>query len=91
MAAEADGAQDAASAGLVAFAGAQVLMKDEASGMLFARFGGDCCALGIEGGRWRALDFKAARGVVEIEEDTAAGNAAEGMPSHTELFTAKFP
>ena len=36
LAAEADGAQDAAGAGLGAFAGAQFLMQDEAAGM-FAR------------------------------------------------------
>jgi hypothetical protein len=36
LAAEADGAQDAAGAGLGAFAGAQFLMEDEAAGMLFA-------------------------------------------------------
>ena len=41
LAAEADGAEDAASAGLCAFAGAQFLMEDEAAGMLLAQLGGD--------------------------------------------------
>ena len=36
LAAEADGAQDAAGAGLGAFAGAQFLMEDEAAGLLRA-------------------------------------------------------
>ena len=34
LAAEADGAEDAAGAGLRAFAGAQLLMEDEAAGLL---------------------------------------------------------
>jgi len=41
--------------------------------MLFACFGGNGRAFGIEGRGWGAFDFETARGVVEIEEDAAAG------------------
>src|SRR5208337_3408368 len=41
--------------------------------MLFACFSGHGRTLGIEGGGRRALDFEAARGVVEIEDDAATG------------------
>ena len=41
--------------------------------MLFALLGGDGGALRTEGCGWGAIDFEAARGVVEIENDAAAG------------------
>ena len=47
LAAEADGAEDAAGAGLGAFAGAQLLMVDEAAGLL--RIGRDRGAFRVEG------------------------------------------
>ena len=48
-------------------------MQDEAAGMLFALLGGDGGALGAEGRGRRVVDLEAARGVVEIEDDAAAG------------------
>jgi len=41
--------------------------------MLFALLGGDGGALRTEGCGWGAIDFEAARGVVEIKDDAAAG------------------
>ena len=95
LAAEADGAKNASGAVLRAFAGAQLLMKDEAAGFLAAG-SGDCGTLGaVYGGgksrgngrplrierRGRVVDREAARGVVEIDNDAAArfGDDAHGL------------
>ena len=81
MTAEAYGAEDAAGAGLCAFAGAQFLMEDEAAG--FGGRGADWSGgtVWAEGSGRRAVDFKATRGVVQIEDDAAAGfgNHAHGL------------
>ena len=56
-------------------------MQNKAAGMLFAMLGGDGGALGTEGRGGGAVDFEAARGVVEIEDDAAAsfGDHAHGL------------
>src|SRR5208283_2692108 len=86
LAAEADSAKDAAGAGLGAFAGAQLLVEDEAGGWLLGLPGGNSRAFGRKNWRRRSgrkgrsshlggggFDLEAARGVVQVEDDAAAG------------------
>ena len=85
LAAEADGAEDASAAGLGAFAGAQFLMEDEATGIERSGAGGCSGAFGAkcrrERIRGRVVDGKAARSVVEVEDDATAffGDHAHGL------------
>ncbi len=57
LAAEADGAEDAAGAGLGAFAGAQLLMEDEAAGLSAGRgaSAGTAAPSGLNGERGRGV------------------------------------
>lgn len=71
LAAEADGAKDASGAVLRAFAGAELLMENEAAGFLRDRSGGNGGAFGIECSGWGVVDGEATRGVVEVENDPA--------------------
>jgi hypothetical protein len=68
LAAEADGAEDAAGAGLGAFAGAQLLMEDEAAGLLRCGSDGMLSLPGLN----RAAGMVAARTAAPSELNGAA-------------------
>ncbi len=69
LAAEADGADDAAGAILCSFAGAELLVQDDAAGVMrdAAEGAGFCAGFG-----WGSVDFKTGRGVVQVDESAAA-------------------
>ena len=84
LAAEADGAEDAAACGPASPHGAQFLVEDEALAVALPKHRQKgLCRSDVEGrGNGRSLvDFKAARGVVKVEDRAAAffGNHAHGI------------
>jgi len=83
LAAEADGAEDAAGTGLRALARAELLVQEEAVGGCRCDAVRKGCAARIEcGGDGRMLvDLKAARGVVQVEDGSATlfGDHAHGV------------
>ena len=83
LAAEADGAKDAAGAGLRALAGAELLVEEDAAGGC-GRDGSEAAVPpGVErrGGGGDLVDLESARGVVEVEDRAAAffGDHAHGV------------
>jgi hypothetical protein len=83
LAAQPDGAEDAAGAGLGAFTGAQFLMEDEAGGGGVRSRDGEDRAARLESclGCGRVVDLESAGRVVEVEQDAATlfSNAAHGL------------
>ena len=83
LAAESDGAEDAAGAGLRAFARAQFLMEDEAGEFSSGATPAMAAPPGSKAAEASGLvvDLKSARGVVQVEDDAATffRNHAHGL------------